>query len=697
MDLLQGLNKQQIEAVQHMEGPCLVMAGAGSGKTKVLTTRIANLINNGVDSRNILAITFTNKAAKEMKERVYNMIGDTYSFIGTFHALGVRIIREHYDLLGLNRNFNIIDADDSLTIIKKILKNSNIDPKKFSPYAIRNKISFIKNEMLSDRELDALFNTEFDKMCVTIYHTYNRILHESSSVDFDDLLVLPVKLLEEHDDILDYYQDKYQYILVDEYQDTNPVQYRFTKLLASQFRNLFVVGDMNQSIYAFRQADYKNIMNFEKDYPECVSIKLEENYRSTNNILNAANSVIKNNKNRKDLKLWSSNGDGDKVNYLRCYDERDEAHKIGEKIKELVKDGTEYNDIAILYRTNGQSRVLEEEMISSSIPYKIFGSIFFYQRKEIKDLIAYLKLIYNTSDNISLRRIINVPKRGIGDTSVDKLEAYANESHTSMYSSLSSKKELEFKDLIEDLINDSNNMNITDLIDSILDKTGMKKELEDEKTLEADIRLENLEEFKSISATYEEESDTIDLGAFLEQVSLIADMNQNKDVTNGVTLMTLHSAKGLEFNAVFIVGMEEGIFPHLNSFDEGVEGIEEERRLCYVGITRAKARLFLTNAKRRMLYGQENSNPPSRFIEEIDDKYITRIDSIKDDLLFTKKIDKSKLYIEGNNDDINKGDTIEHETLGIGVVISVDGSFINVAFKTGVKTLMKNHKSIKKI
>ena len=697
MDLLQGLNKQQIEAVQHMDGPCLVMAGAGSGKTKVLTTRIANLIKNGIDSRNILAITFTNKAAKEMKNRVFNMIGDTYSFIGTFHSFGVKIIRENYDLLGLDRNFTIIDADDSLTVIKKILKNNNIDPKKYSPYAIRNRISFIKNEMLSERQLDTLFNTEFDKMCVSIYRTYERVLHESSSLDFDDLLVYPVKLLEENDNILDHYQDKYQYILIDEYQDTNPVQYRFTKLLASQYRNLFVVGDMNQSIYAFRQADYKNIMNFEKDYPECVTIKLEENYRSTNNILNAANSVIKNNKNRKDLKLWSSNGDGDKVNYIRCMDERDEAKKVVDNINKIHEEGTDLSDIAVLYRTNGQSRVLEEEMITRSIPYKIFGSIYFYSRKEIKDLIAYLRLIYNQNDNISLRRIINVPKRGIGDTSVDKLEHEADISHISMYKALSSKKELEFKELIDDLVNDSQNMNITDLIDSILDKTGMKQELIDEKSLEADIRLENLEEFKSISASYEEEADTIDLGYFLEQISLISDMNQNHEDDNGVTLMTIHSAKGLEFNTVFLVGMEEGIFPHSNSFDEGEEGIEEERRLCYVGITRAKAKLYLTNARRRMLYGQENSNQPSRFIEEIDDKYINKIDCIKDDLLFTKKIDKSKLYIEGNNEDINKGDTIEHDTYGLGVVISSDGTFINVAFKTGVKTLMKNHKSIRKV
>ena len=697
MDLLKGLNEQQIKAVQHMDGPCLVMAGAGSGKTKVLTTRIANLIKNGVDSKNILAITFTNKAAKEMRDRVYNMIGDTYSFIGTFHSLGVRIIRDNYDILGLNRNFNIIDADDSLTIIKKILKQNNIDPKRYSPYAIRNKISFIKNEMLSQKEMDTLLNTEFDKMCINIYNTYNRILFESSSVDFDDLLVYPVKLLEEHDDILDYYQDKYQYILVDEYQDTNPVQYRFTKLLASQYRNLFVVGDMNQSIYAFRQADYKNIMNFEKDYSECVTIKLEENYRSTNNILNAANSVIKNNKNRKDLNLWSSNGDGDKVNYLRCYDERDEANKIASEIKELNKSGIDFNDMAILYRTNGQSRIIEEEMMRNTIPYKIIGSVFFYSRKEIKDLIAYLKLIYNPDDNISLRRVINVPKRGIGDTSVDKLENEANISHTSMYKALSSKKELEFKDLIEDLINDSKNMSITELIDSILDKSGMKKEYEEEKSLEADIRLENLEEFKSISSSYEEESDTQDLGYFLEQITLISDMNQNKESNDGVTLMTIHSAKGLEFGTVFLVGMEEGIFPHSNSFDEGDEGIEEERRLCYVGITRAKSKLYLTNAKRRMLYGQANENPPSRFLNEIDDKYINRIDHIKDNPLFEPKIDKSKFYVEGKNDEITKGDTIEHESYGLGVVITDEGGLITVAFKSGIKTLMKNHKSIRKV
>ncbi|MCR4581901.1 MAG: UvrD-helicase domain-containing protein, partial [Bacilli bacterium] len=509
--------------------------------------------------------------------------------------------------------------------------------------------------------------------------------------------VLPVRLLEENDHILDYYQDKYQYILVDEYQDTNPVQYKFTKLLASQYRNLFVVGDMNQSIYGFRQADYRNIMNFEKDYSECKTIKLEENYRSTNNILNAANCVIKNNKNRKELKLWSSKGDGDKVNYLRCYDESDEAKKVVDEIKKLNKDGIDYKDMAILYRTNGQSRILEEKLNSEVIPYRIVGSLGFFARKEIKDLVAYLKVIYNPDDNISLRRIINEPKRGIGDTSIDKLEHEAELSHISMYKALASKKELEFKDLIEDLINDSKNKGLTDLIECILDKTGIRTQYQEEKSLEADLRLENLEEFKSISVGYEERSDTYDLGEFLEQINLQSEMQQTKENPNGVTLMTIHSAKGLEFGTVFLIGMEEGIFPHSNAFEEGDEGIEEERRLCYVGITRAKERLYITNAKRRLLYGETNENPPSRFISEIDEKYINRIDHIKDSLLFTPKIDKDKMYIEGNNEDINKGDTIEHETLGLGVVISVDGSLINVAFKTGIKTLMKNHKSIRKV
>lgn len=693
MNYKAGLNKEQLEAVEHVDGPCLVMAGAGSGKTKVLTTRIINLIEEGINDYNILAITFTNKAAAEMRDRVYNMYGDVRTFIGTFHSLGLRIIRENYELCGLFNNFNIIDSDDVLSIIKKIMKNNNIDSKKFSPYAIRNKISFIKNELLSDAELDKFFNTEFDKMVKNIYFKYQSILAESNVVDFDDLLAKPVILFREHKDILEKYQERYKYILVDEYQDTNPVQYKLTKLLASKYKNIFVVGDMNQSIYGFRQADYKNIVNFEKDYKDCKIIKLEENYRSTNNILNAANSVIANNKERKDLRLWSEHGDGVKVKYIRSYDERHEVTIVINEIKKLLENGYHRKDIAILYRTNAQSRVVEEGMLSNNIPYRVVGAYYFYNRKEIKDLIAYLRLIYNTHDEISLRRIINVPKRGIGEAAIKTLESTALLNNTSMFESLSTKKELEFKELIEDLIQDSNSMSLTELIDSIMEKTHMKEELELDKSLDSELRLDNLMEFKSITASFEEKEGCVNLGDFLNEISLIADLSDHKESDDEVTLMTIHSAKGLEFTIVFLIGMEEGIFPHANSLLED-NGLEEERRLCYVGITRAKEILYLTNSKRRMLYGKDTMNPPSRFIDEIKSDYIERVDTIKDE---AQKIASSKMYIEGSNDDLNVGDTINHDTLGIGVVLSVDGSLIEVAFKTGIKKLMKNHKSIKKV
>ena len=693
MDYKTGLNKEQLEAVNHLNGPCLVMAGAGSGKTKVLTTRIINLIENGINDYNILAITFTNKAAKEMRDRVYNMYGPVRTFIGTFHSLGLRIIRENYELCGLDRNFNIIDSDDVLSIIKKIMKNNNIDPKKFSPYAIRNKISFIKNELLSDAELDKFFNTEFDKMVKDIYYKYQSILAESNVVDFDDLLAKPVILFRDHLEVLDHYQEVFKYILVDEYQDTNPVQYKLTKLLSGKYKNIFVVGDMNQSIYGFRQADYKNIINFENDYKDCLVIKLEENYRSTNNILNAANSVIANNKERKDLRLWSEHGDGVKVKYIRSYDEKHEVTIVINEIRKLLEEGYKKKDIAVLYRTNAQSRVVEEGFLTSNIPYRVVGAYYFYNRKEIKDLIAYLRLINNPHDEISLRRIINVPKRGIGEAAIKTLEQSSIINGTSMFESLSTKKELEFKELIEVLIKDSNSMSLTELIDSILERTGLKNELEIDKSLDSELRLDNLMEFKSITASFEEKEGCVNLGDFLNEISLIADISEHKESDDEVTLMTIHSAKGLEFTVVFLIGMEEGIFPHANSLLED-NGLEEERRLCYVGITRAKEILYLTNSKRRMLYGKDTMNPPSRFIDEIKSDYIERIDTIKDE---AKKIDSSDMYIEGSNDDLNVGDTINHDTLGIGVILSVDGSLIEVAFKTGIKKLMKNHKSIKKM
>lgn len=690
MELLKNLNKEQIEAVKTIDGPVLVMAGAGSGKTKVLTTRIAYLIEEGIPSYNILAITFTNKAAAEMRDRVSNLIGDVSSFIGTFHSLGVRIIRENHDILGLPNNFTIIDSDDTNTIIKKLLKEMNLDSKQYSPSYVRNRISFIKNQMLTDGELDRLFNTPMDKVVVEIYHRYNNKLKTSASVDFDDLLLLPVNLFKERKDILEYYQDKYRYILIDEYQDTNPVQYKLSVMLSNKYKNIFVVGDMNQSIYAFRQADFRNISNFEKDFKGAKVIKLEHNYRSTNNILSAANEVIKHNTERKDLKLFSDNGDGVKIKYMRAYDEKHEIALVIDEIKHLLSEGYKNEDIAILYRTNAQSRAIEDVFLAKGIPYKVFGSYYFYNRKEIKDLISYLRLIYNPHDEISLRRVINTPKRGIGESAIAAIEERAKQQNISMFDALETRKELEFKEIIEDLIKRSESLSLTELIDEVLERSGMKKELESSKALEDEIRLENLMEVKSITASFEERTGSANLGDFLEEVSLIADISNHTEDGDVVTLMTLHSAKGLEFPVVFLVGMEEGLFPHNMSLMEN--NLEEERRLCYVGITRAKERLYLTNAKRRMLYGKENMNIPSRFISEIDEKLIEKIGPKEEN----KVIDKKQMYTNDNND-ITEGSIISHEQYGTGVVVKCDGSLISVAFKTGIKKLMKNHKSIKKI
>ena len=690
MELLKNLNKEQIEAVKTIDGPVLVMAGAGSGKTKVLTTRIAYLIEEGIPSYNILAITFTNKAAAEMRDRVSNLIGDVSSFIGTFHSLGVRIIRENHDILGLPNNFTIIDSDDTNTIIKKLLKEMNLDSKQYSPSYVRNRISFIKNQMLTDGELDRLFNTPMDKVVVEIYHRYNNKLKTSASVDFDDLLLLPVNLFKERKDILEYYQDKYRYILIDEYQDTNPVQYKLSVMLSNKYKNIFVVGDMNQSIYAFRQADFRNISNFEKDFKGAKVIKLEHNYRSTNNILSAANEVIKHNTERKDLKLFSDNGDGVKIKYMRAYDEKHEIALVIDEIKHLLSEGYKNEDIAILYRTNAQSRAIEDVFLAKGIPYKVFGSYYFYNRKEIKDLISYLRLIYNPHDEISLRRIINTPKRGIGEIAIAAIEERAKQQNISMFDALETRKELEFKEIIEGLIKRSESLSLTELIDEVLERSGMKKELESSKALEDEIRLENLMEVKSITASFEERTGSANLGDFLEEVSLIADISNHTEDGDVVTLMTLYSAKGLEFPVVFLVGMEEGLFPHNMSLMEN--NLEEERRLCYVGITRAKERLYLTNAKRRMLYGKENMNIPSRFISEIDEKLIEKIGPKEEN----KVIDKKQMYTNDNND-ITEGSIISHEQYGTGVVVKCDGTLISVAFKTGIKKLMKNHKSIKKI
>ncbi len=690
------LNDRQKEAVMHIDGPCLVIAGAGSGKTKVLTTRIAHLIESGISDYNILAITFTNKAAKEMRERLNLLVPDNHVFVGTFHSFGLKIIRENLEHLGMNKNFTILDSDDVLSLIKKIMKEHNIDPKEVSPYYVRSKISFIKNELLVESELDRYFNTYVDGKVVEVYKEYDNVLRRNNSVDFDDLLALPVKLFKNNKDVLDKYQEHYKYILIDEYQDTNEVQYKMSKLIGSKYQNIFVVGDANQSIYSFRGANFRNILNFEKDYRDANVIALEQNYRSTKNILDAANSVIKNNKERKDMELFSELGEGVKVKYLRSYDEKHEITLIADEIKRLMQSGYKYSDVAIFYRTNAQSRNVEEVMLKNNFPYKVFGSFYFYNRKEIKDLLCYLRLINNTNDDISLRRIINVPKRKIGNKSVEDLEKYAERLNTSMFDAIDSGKELDFKNLIRELQNDALNMSLTELVDDVLDKSGMKHELEVEKTLDSELRLENLMEFKSITASFEARTGSVNLGDFLDEISLVADISEHEENDDVITLMTLHSAKGLEFPIVFITGMEEGIFPHSNAFMEGEEGIEEERRLCYVGFTRAREKLYLTNAKKRMLYGKTTQNPPSRFISEVEDGLLEVSNmSIKEE----KTFNKSEVYSEGVDIDFNKGDVVLHTMYGKGVIVDMDDRFLSVAFARnfGVKKIAKNFKGIKKM
>ncbi len=689
MNYLDTLNKEQLEAVKHIEGPSLVVAGAGSGKTKVLTTRIAYLIDNGIYSGNILAITFTNKAAKEMKDRVNKLVHENYAFVGTFHSFGLRLLKENYELVGLQKNFTILDSDDVLSVIKKIMKDLDINVKDISPSYIRNRISFIKNEMLTDAEVSRLFLTEVEKIASKVYFEYNKVLKKNNAVDFDDLLKLPVELFMKNEEVLNKYQDKYQYILIDEYQDTNEVQYKLVKLLAEKYRNIFVVGDQNQAIYGFRQANYKNILNFEKDYHDAKVIVLNQNYRSTTNILNAANSVIVNNTHKQEVNLFSELGEGVKVKYLRSNDDKQEVNIVLNEIKDLLDLGYKKKDIAIFYRVNAESRVYEEAMLKNNYSYRVVGSYYFYKRKEIKDLIAYLRLINNHNDDVALKRIINEPKRGIGDKTINNLEEEANTNNISMYDAINKGKELEFKKLIDELTKDSLELSLTELIDDVLNKSGMKESLSSMSTEDID-RLDYLMEFKSITEEYQNNTGSVNLSDFLEEISLIADISEHKEDDDSITLMTLHSAKGLEFKVVFMVGMEDGIIPHINSFDEE-NGIEEERRLCYVGITRCKERLYLTNAKYRMMYGKDVSNPPSRFIKEIDPKYLdSNIVEVKEN-----KFNKD-LFYDDNGDEFRSGDVVNHLSYGKGVVVSSDDRFVTVAFnkRFGIKKFLKNYKGL---
>lgn len=1053
---LDTLNEKQREAVVTTEGPLLVLAGAGSGKTRVLTTRIAYLIDEvGIDPYHILAITFTNKAAKEMKERVINMLGEVGNRIqiSTFHSLGLMLMRENYEKVNLKSNFTILDSDDSLTIIKKIMKDLDLDIKEYNPRAIRNKISGAKNELLTAAEYEKYANTDFEDKVVKVYYKYEQKLQSNNSVDFDDLLMKPIHLFRTYPEVLQKYQERFQYVLVDEYQDTNEAQYILTKMLSAKYKNVCVVGDNDQCliattkvmtrrgwrridkvvpgdsvlcgsgkgtsnyfrvdkvskkayqgkviklttksgktikatpnhvvfyklnhsfekqyiylahhpligwfvgrtksfmkekdritncfcvringvnstkswiietcetrsdaiirekyysekyniplapffsrgknlvlseeelnsikmpvdildnvenlmqdrylfmdyphdhaslelrndldkrilnlnyfdsqmrgsrdyfshriyinttgmdnydklmklgypvnivsgdtikiqtvrndyddvsnyikpmedlfddlqvikkirlnttkvfnfmpigslrkgmmvcsiedgqiiddeivdiketnydgfvydlsipemrnyvangifvhncIYSWRGSNYRNILNFEKDYEQPRVILLEENYRSTSTILNAANDVIKNNKQRKDKNLWTSNEDGEKIKYHRSLDEKDEAYYVAKEINNLINNGASKDEIAVLYRTNAQSRNMEEALLRENIPYKVVGSFYFYNRKEIKDLISYLKLIYNTDDDTSLLRAINTPKRGIGLKTLANIQDKANLNNTSLFNAIGSGKELAFKEIIEVLQEQSESLSLTELVDKVLELSGMRAELESEKSIEADIRLENLEEFKSITKAFEEEHGIISLGEFLSEISLVSDIEEHKNNEDVVTLMTTHSAKGLEFDYVFLIGVEEGILPHGNSLMEE-DQLEEERRLCYVAITRAKKKLWLVNAKRRMLYGMDNYNPPSRFLNEIGNSYldIDQNEKVLDRLI------KTQVKNVTSEVDYNVGDHIIHDTFGTGVVVGMDKSIVTIAFAhpIGIKKILKGHKSIRK-
>ena len=630
-NLLEGLNDKQYEAVINTDGPCLVIAGAGSGKTKVLTHKIAYLMQEkDIKPWNILAITFTNKAANEMKERVEALVGDDAKdmWIGTFHSICVKILRRFIDRIGFDHSFVIFDTSDQRSLIKECLKDLKIDDKMFTDRIVQFEISNAKNDMKEPEEYEAMVKGDYRREKIaSVYNLYQRRLKENNAIDFDDIINYAIKIFRENDDVLDYYTNKFNYILVDEYQDTNKSQFTLIRLLAKAHGNITVVGDNDQGIYSFRGADIYNILNFEKDFKGTKIIKLEQNYRCTQNILNAANSVIKNNEVKYKKKLWTENEEGALPTFHVSDDEYDEGRYIVEEINHLRReDYYKYSDFAILYRMNSQSRAIEEILRREDIPYKIVGGLKFYERKEIKDIIAYLRLINNPSDNLALKRIINEPKRGIGKTSLDKIQAISEQTGIPMYQIIKEADQYGlsrvysnaqgFIEVIEDLISKKDEYTITELIKHTLKETGYTKALEDENSIEAENRIENLEEFLTVAVQFEEEEADNDLSTFLEGITLSSDIDGMDEEEESVTLMTLHSAKGLEFPVVFLVGMEEGIFPGYKSIGEPKE-LEEERRLCYVGITRAKNNLYLTCSRQRTMFGSTSCNPVSRFVKEI--------------------------------------------------------------------------------
>ena len=630
-NLIEGLNDKQKEAVLATEGPCLVIAGAGSGKTKVLTHKIAYLLSEkNVKPWNILSITFTNKAANEMKQRVEKLVGEASQemWLGTFHSICVRILRRFIDRIGFDTTFLIFDSTDQRTLVKECIKSIGLDDKLFTDRSVLSEISNGKNDMLEPKAYQVKYNGDFRKEKIgEVYELYQKKLKENNALDFDDIINYTIKILTENPDVLEYYTEKFKYVLVDEYQDTNKAQFMLVSILASKYGNITVVGDNDQGIYSFRGADITNILNFEKDFPGSKIVKLEQNYRCTGNILKAANAVIKNNENKYDKKLWTENEEGKLPCIYKAEDEYDEASYIVKQINMLkMEEYLKLSDFVILYRMNSQSRAIEDIFRRENIPYKIIGGLKFYERKEIKDLIAYLRLIFNTSDNLSLKRIINEPKRGIGKTSLDNIQDISDKTGKSMYEIIKYAEQYElnrvkansiqFVEVIEELRKQVNQIPISELIKLTLNKTGYVKALENENTIEAESRIQNLEEFLTVAIEFEEQMAENTLAEFLESISLTSDIDNMEESEDTVTLMTLHSAKGLEFPVVFLVGMEEGIFPGYKSIGE-IKELEEERRLFYVGITRAMQYLYLTCAKRRTIFGSTSYNQMSRFLKEI--------------------------------------------------------------------------------
>lgn len=741
VDCTYGLNPQQAEAVINTEGPMLIMAGAGSGKTKVLTCRVANLLQKGVRPYRILAITFTNKAAAEMRERVNNMSGpaakDVWLF--TFHAFCARFLRMEIDKLpGYGGNFAIYDTADSQNLIKQILKEMNLDDKRFQPSGILSRISNAKNALQDAAAFARQAGDFYEQKVADIYSRYEQKLQLNNALDFDDLLMLSIKLLQENKEVREKYQDRFDYLLVDEYQDTNHAQYLLTKFLAAKHRNICVVGDADQSIYGWRGADIQNILDFEKDYPDAKVIKLEQNYRSTQIILDAANAVIENNTGRKPKNLWTENKSGADIIYFQAVDERDEARFVIEQLQNLQRtENKKLGDMAILYRTNTQSRIFEEMLIKSGISYNMVGGLKFYERKEIKDIIAYLRVIFNPADSLSLLRIINVPKRGIGDASLAKIQAYAAASNVSLFEAVSNAAAIDglssrfvsklddLSGIIFELMNLASEAPVEDLIDRVLRDTGYLEELENERTPQAQSRIDNLHELISVAQEFAASEEENNLENFLAHVALVSDIDDTELGEDAITLMTLHSSKGLEFPVVFLVGMEEGLFPHARTLMDETE-IEEERRLCYVGITRAKEKLFLSSTKMRTIYGNTVTYPPSRFLQEIPAHLVKtikrqeRFSALENFKQVSEKYSarpqkpastfnphsfmpqKPAAAAGGTGTRFNTGDRVSHSKWGEGMVVSVkdspDGQEVKVAFAgAGVRSLLTKYAVLKKL